>query len=281
MEKYGFVYIWYDRKHKRYYVGAHWGFETDGYICSSPWMKQAYKHRPQDFKRKILKRIYTNRKDTFISEEYYLDLIKPEEFGKKYYNLKNIKGHWSTDENKRLSINEKISESHKNDLNWGKWSKGKKIHTEESKQKLREANRKQFENEEQRELRRKKSKELWSNPEYREKTTISHIGKKQSKETIDKRKTNTDYKAIGEKNKGRASPNKGVPKSEEQKQKLKEAWVIRKQKYPTISEETRKKFINIVTAYDLFEKKFVKILKQEFINNKDRYCGTTSKRINT
>lgn len=280
MEKYGFVYIWYDRKHKRYYVGCHFGNINDGYICSSSNMKSAYKRRPYDFKRKILKSNIIDKKDLLEEEYKWLSMIKKSELGKKYYNLHNHHfNHWSTNKDCR-TISQKISESHKNDPNWGKWSKGKKI-SEETKQKLREANRKQFENEEQRELRRKKSKELWSNPEYREKTTISHIGKKQSKETIDKRKTNADYKAIGEKNKGRASPNKGVPKSEEQKQKLKEAWVIRKQKYPTISEETRKKFINIVTAYDLFEKKFVKILKQEFINNKDRYCGTTSKRINT
>ena len=35
MEKYGFVYIWFDRKHKRYYIGCHWGHEDDGYVCSS------------------------------------------------------------------------------------------------------------------------------------------------------------------------------------------------------------------------------------------------------
>ena len=40
MEKYGFVYIWYDRKHKRYYIGCRWGTENDGYICSSSWMKK-------------------------------------------------------------------------------------------------------------------------------------------------------------------------------------------------------------------------------------------------
>ena len=47
-EKYGFVYIWRDRKHNRYYVGSHWGHTGDGYICSSSWMKQAYKRRPDD-----------------------------------------------------------------------------------------------------------------------------------------------------------------------------------------------------------------------------------------
>lgn len=113
MEKYGFVYIWFDRKHKRYYIGAHWGTETDGYVCSSPWMIKAYKRRPFDFKRRILERIYTNRKQTFIAEEKYLDSIKQEEFGKKYYNLRNIKGHWSTDDKKIKTIAEKISETAK------------------------------------------------------------------------------------------------------------------------------------------------------------------------
>ena len=42
MEKYGFVYIWYDRKHKRYYIGSHWGSEDDGYICSSTHMNHAF-----------------------------------------------------------------------------------------------------------------------------------------------------------------------------------------------------------------------------------------------
>ena len=33
MEKYGFVYLWYDRKRKMFYIGSHWTTETDGYIC--------------------------------------------------------------------------------------------------------------------------------------------------------------------------------------------------------------------------------------------------------
>jgi len=32
MQKYGFVYIWFDRKHKRYYIDSHWGKEDDSYI---------------------------------------------------------------------------------------------------------------------------------------------------------------------------------------------------------------------------------------------------------
>ena len=211
MEKYGFVYIWFDRKHKRYYIGAHWGSENDGYICSSSWMMKAYKRRPEDFKRRILEKVYSNRKNTFIAEEKYLDAIKPEEFGKRYYNLRNIKGHWSTDENKRLSINEKISLSHKNDPDWGKWSKGKKV-SEETKQKIREANEKQFQDPTHVELRKQKSKELWSDPAYLEKQQ-----KARSKEGFYK----GFNKPHSEETKRRISEQKmGVRQSEESKVKI-------------------------------------------------------------
>lgn len=84
--KYGFVYLWYDKKHKRYYVGSHWGTEDDGYICSSTWMRNSYKRRPKDFKRKILSTGFSDRKELLEKEHYYLSLIKQEELGVKYYN---------------------------------------------------------------------------------------------------------------------------------------------------------------------------------------------------
>jgi hypothetical protein len=109
-EKYGFVYLWYDRKHKRYYIGCHWGTEDDGYICSSNWMRDSYRRRPQDFKRRTIKKIFTTRKDLFDEETRYLQLIKTEEIGKRYYNLhRNSTHHWLNDENKRLSVSQKIS----------------------------------------------------------------------------------------------------------------------------------------------------------------------------
>ena len=111
-EKYGFVYIWYDRKHKRYYIGCHWGHENDGYICSSPWMRKSYKRRPDDFKRRILKRVYSNRQDLLDEEYIFLSMIDENELGKRYYNLKNHKGVlWWSDNNKRLSVKQKISKS--------------------------------------------------------------------------------------------------------------------------------------------------------------------------
>lgn len=113
MEKYGFVYIWYDRKHKRYYIGMHWGSEDDGYICSSNWMRDAYKRRPQDFKRKILEKIYTNRKELYEREQYWLSQIKEEELKVRYYNLrKKVNDTWLS-ENKKLKRVERISQKTK------------------------------------------------------------------------------------------------------------------------------------------------------------------------
>ena len=116
MEKFGFVYIWRDNKYNRYYIGCHWGTFDDGYICSSSWMMQAYKRRPQDFKRRILRIINTNRLDLFKEEDNWLNLIKTEELGKKYYNKKNTShniGHWSCDPDQSKIIIEKMKEIQK------------------------------------------------------------------------------------------------------------------------------------------------------------------------
>lgn len=100
MQKSGFVYIWHDKKHNRYYVGAHWGKEDDSYICSSPWMKNAYNRRPLDFKRRILIRNISSKIEMFEKEQQILNLIKQEEVGKRYYNLSIKKGlHWSAQSN--------------------------------------------------------------------------------------------------------------------------------------------------------------------------------------
>lgn len=111
---YGFVYIWRDKKHKRFYIGSHWGTIDDGYVCSSTWMKNSYKRRPFDFKRKIVSFIYTNRKDLLLEEFKWLSLIKADELGKRYYNLTtHLNGHWSTDDNKAQTMRQRISETKK------------------------------------------------------------------------------------------------------------------------------------------------------------------------
>jgi len=179
--KYGFVYIWYDRKHKRYYVGCHWGQEDDGYICSSNWMRMAYTRRPEDFKRRILKRT-TIRELLFELEDYYLNMIPNEEFGKRYYNLQNNWKHWSEKEQQRLSISQKISQSRKGNK-YGPRS-------EETKQKIREAN----------------------------------LGKILSEETKQKISQANLGKTISDKQRQAISKaNKGIPRSDEVKKKISES----------------------------------------------------------
>lgn len=117
--KYGFVYLWFDRKHKRYYVGCRWGNIDDGYVCSSPWMKRAYGNRPRDFKRRILVTNIPSRAETYMAEQRFLDMIKlseikPENQSPRYYNL-NTKNNklWHSYDGNVQSIGQKISEAKK------------------------------------------------------------------------------------------------------------------------------------------------------------------------
>lgn len=132
MEKTGFIYLWFDRNHRRFYLGSHLGEETDGYICSSSWMKAAYKRRPQDFKRRILKRNIP--RSALLEEEYYwLSKIRQDELGKRYYNVRNTKSNlWYLDEEKKLTVAEKISRSNTGQkrsdearMRMSMWQKGK------------------------------------------------------------------------------------------------------------------------------------------------------------
>ena len=119
-EKYGFVYLWRDRKHKRYYVGSHWGTENDGYICSSRWMRKAYKRRPNDFKRRTIS-IVKNREELSEEEHRFLQMIREDELKIKYYNIRNNHfGHWSEDEKRRVEISNTCA-----------WSKGLTKETDE------------------------------------------------------------------------------------------------------------------------------------------------------
>lgn len=111
-EKYGFVYIWYDRKHTRFYIGSHWGTEDDGYICSSRWMRNSYRRRPHDFKRRIISRVYTDRSELLNEEYRWLSYIPEHQLGKKYYNLTNHRqSHWTEDNYKRKSVSQKIKDA--------------------------------------------------------------------------------------------------------------------------------------------------------------------------
>jgi hypothetical protein len=85
------VYLWYDTKHKKFYLGSHLGLPNDGYIGSNHRFQCAYKSQPETFRRKILeshKRITS--KDLIQKEQKWLNLIKPEELINRYYNEKNV-----------------------------------------------------------------------------------------------------------------------------------------------------------------------------------------------
>lgn len=87
----GFIYLWRDKKRKKFYLGSHIGTIDDGYTGSGSFFRKAYLKRPYDFKRRILK-FYENieQKELINEENKWLSLIKPEELGKKYYNLKKV-----------------------------------------------------------------------------------------------------------------------------------------------------------------------------------------------
>ena len=102
--EYGFVYRWTDsgnsrplgrpsskpKKHQRrvrYYIGSHWGKFSSGYVCSSRSMNAAYKRRPQDFTRRIIAVVTTNRKDLLAREQQALDAIPRSHVGTKAYNV--------------------------------------------------------------------------------------------------------------------------------------------------------------------------------------------------
>ena len=89
--KSGFVYLWYDTKRKKYYLGSHIGFLNDGYVGSNNRLKCAYKSRPDTFKRRILeKHENITSKELLIREQSWLNLIKPHELSVRYYNEKKV-----------------------------------------------------------------------------------------------------------------------------------------------------------------------------------------------
>ena len=48
------LYIWFDRKHRRFYIGFHWGTEDDKYICFLIGCAGLMREEEADFKRRIL-----------------------------------------------------------------------------------------------------------------------------------------------------------------------------------------------------------------------------------
>jgi hypothetical protein len=185
MEKYGFVYIWFDRKHKRYYVGCHWGNIDDGYICSSNWMRDSYNRRPEDFKRRILK-TGLSRQHMYIEEQKYFDMIKPEEKKVKYYNLNLFsKKPWHQYPESVKTIGQKISFSKTGKSVPAPPSRGPAISaakkgkalTEEHKAALKVI-KKAPHTDEWKQENSERMKEQWSDPNNKRKLAVSAAAKK-------------------------------------------------------------------------------------------------------
>lgn len=194
IEKYGFVYIWRDRKHSRYYIGCHWGTEDDGYICSSTWMRKAYKRRPQDFKRRILSKVIIREK-LYLEEQRYLNMIKKEEVKTKYYNIRlDVIDYsvWSDTTFKKTAV-ERMKQTciergvydnvYEHLQKWWavnphpKGMLGKKA-SDETKKKMSEKSKGRIVSEETRKLIGKKNsvnvKKLWEDPVYRQRMSDAH-----------------------------------------------------------------------------------------------------------
>jgi hypothetical protein len=209
-EKFGFVYLWFDRKHKRYYVGCHWGTLDDGYICSSRWMKKSYKRRPEDFKRKILK-INLERTQMYVEEQRYLNMIKPEEIKIRYYNISLFsKKPWHQYPESVKTIGQKISYS----------KTGKHIGpcSPEKSKAISEGKKKAFE---------KRKQETGSSLTEAQKNALKNIKKNPHTEEW-KQKTSERMKAQwSDGSRKRAEPKQTMPREEQNKlcsQQLKSRW---------------------------------------------------------
>jgi len=254
MEKYGFVYIWRDRKYNRYYIGSHWGLENDNYICSSNWMRHSYKRRPKDFKRRILTRVYTNRKDLLIEEQRWLSMIKPEEIKIRYYNINlDVFDPWWSNEESRLTVGEKVSKAKKGkntgprDPSIGqKISKAKKAKfqelrettgsafSEEHKAKMSENRKGKKHTEEWKAENSKRLKQQWASGERTYKNGVTDETRKKLSELHKGRKYPKEFgEKISQALKGKPGTNTGKKFSEETKAKMAEArrlhWTNRKE----------------------------------------------------
>lgn len=210
-EKTGFIYIWFDKKRKMYYIGCHYGTENDGYICSSNRMRDAYRRRPNDFKRRIIKRNID--RNLMLEEEHkWLSLIPDDQLGKKYYNLSNRHfGHWSNDENKIKNISEKISEKNKGKKYPNR--KRPKPFSEEHRRKMSESR-----------LGNKNSLGRIISEDHKRKISISSRGRKHTEDALKKIREARSKQIITEETKRKISETqKGKILSEETKRKMSES----------------------------------------------------------
>jgi hypothetical protein len=185
----GFVYIWRDKKHNRYYVGSHWGYPTDNYICSSVWMRNAYKRRPEDFKRRILETVSTTRQDLYNREYAWLSLIKKHEIGERYYNVRIAQYNEIdyTIEMREKMISAQIGRKQSPEHIAKKTASIKKtMSTPEKKLELSIQAKAMWSREGHTEHMSAKMSEIWTSEEHRAKTIPNIVATLNSEETVKK-----------------------------------------------------------------------------------------------
>ena len=112
----GFIYLWFDKTRKMFYVGSHKGLTTDSYVCSSRHMLKQYRMRPNDFKRRVLESCSSD--NLLEREQYWLNMIKSSELyynSSKYYNVKRFAAGGNTIEyhkDKDLIIKKRYGKKH-------------------------------------------------------------------------------------------------------------------------------------------------------------------------
>lgn len=97
MKKYfGFVYLWYDTKYKKFLIGSHHGHIEDSYTTSTGGIhvRNIFKSRPHTMKRKILEfnELIDDKKYTISLEQKWLNKRPDIKNNKKYYNKTNLAG---------------------------------------------------------------------------------------------------------------------------------------------------------------------------------------------
>lgn len=204
-----FVYCWTDHKTNKLYIGSHKGSIDDGYVCSSKYMMEEYKSRPEDFTRQI---VATGKTEDIRKLECVLLQTLNAKIDENFYNKHNGDG-----------------------LYFDGWGKGQ--HTEEHKKNMSIAASKRIRTtdhiEKLHEGRKKSKNSIRHNEAIRQYQT----GRKLSLDTIDKiiktKKLNNDTKKLAS-DAGQASYKKrketGYYQSKEYKLVCAKGWETRRKK---------------------------------------------------
>lgn len=153
-----------------FYVGKGTNNRSNNHYSESEWWYNKRKAKKiktlleNNLRYKVKKVFYTNNENT--AYEYESNLIK--KYGRKGFEENGILTNLTIDCRPPSRKGKPGT------------FKGKK-HTNETKEKLREANRKQFSDPLQIEIRRKKSKELWKDPEFRKRHSESRKNREATK----------------------------------------------------------------------------------------------------